>query len=200
MQLKSVLFCVLSLFVFVSVHPVIAAPSDDPCVLPPRLRDKISKEYPDRHIITLADLDDYDRESFLQNHRGRCPGIVKVNFYGDGNPTWALVLISGENPKRIAELVVAHHMANRWETRCMEKTDGTPVVWSEGPGKYEDISGGKTIRAKYPVVVFCGYESWAIVYAWTGKEAEKIWISDWVLHPSAVFFLQTHNSFPAALI
>ncbi len=67
---------------------------------------------------------------------------------------------------------------SRWEARTLETTDGTPVVWSEGPGKYDGISDPKTIRAKYPVVVFCGYGSWTIVYAWTGKEVEKTWTSD----------------------
>jgi hypothetical protein len=69
-------------------------------------------------------------------------------------------------------------MANAWESRSLEATDRTPVVWSADPGKYDDISDRKTIRATYPVVVFCGYESWAIVYAWAGREVEKIWISD----------------------
>jgi hypothetical protein len=147
MRLKSVLFCALSLFPFITIQAVIAAPFDDRCALPPGLDDEISKKYPARHTVTLADLDDYRRESFRQDHGCRCPGLVKLNFYGDGNPTWALVLISGENPKRKAELVVAHQLADRWETRSLETTDGTPVVWSEGPGKYDDISGRKTIRA-----------------------------------------------------
>ncbi|MGA9594450.1 MAG: hypothetical protein WBS18_15230, partial [Candidatus Acidiferrales bacterium] len=53
-----------------------------------------------------------------------------------------------------------------------------PVVWSQPPGEYRDVYGKKTIRATNQVIVFCGYESWAILYAWTGKEVEKIWISD----------------------
>ena len=126
----------------------------------------------------MADLDEYDRKLFRKDHGTRCPGLVKINFYSDGNPTRAFVLISGENPKRKAELVVARHTADKWETRFLETTDGTPVVWSEGPGKYDGMSDPKTIRAKYPVIVFCGYESWAILYAWTGKEVEKTWISD----------------------
>jgi len=73
---------------------------------------------------------------------------------------------------------VARHIADKWQTRSLETADGTPVVWSEGPGKYDGMSDPMTIRAKYPVIVFCGYESWAILYAWTGKEIEKTWISD----------------------
>jgi hypothetical protein len=178
MRLKYVLIYALGLYVFVLIQVVTAASPNDRCALPPDLGEEISKEYPGTHLLTLADLDEYDRKLFRKDHGTRCPGLVKVNFYGDGKPTWAFVLISGENPKRKAELVVARQIANGWETRSLETTDGTPVVWREGPGKYDGISDPKIIRAKYPVIVFCGYGSWAILYAWTGKEVEKTWISD----------------------
>jgi hypothetical protein len=60
----------------------------------------------------------------------------------------------------------------------MAVTRRFPVVWREGPGKYRDVYGEKTIRATHSVVVLAEYESWAILYAWTGKGIEKIWISD----------------------
>jgi hypothetical protein len=129
-------------------------------------------------LVTLADLDDYDRKLFQKDHGSRCPGLVKVDFYGDGKPTLALVFISGENPKRTAELVVARRVGDTWQTRSLETTDGTPVVWREGPGRYDGMSEPNTIRAKNRVVVFCGYGSWAILYAWTGKKVVKTWISD----------------------
>lgn len=131
-------------------------------------------------MVRLVDLDDYDRKLYEKDHGSRCPGLVRVNFYGDQKPTWALVLISGENPKRKAELVVARQVDSDWEVRSLEITDGTPVVWSERPGKYEGLyeENEKTIHAAHSVIVFCGYESWAILYAWNGKAVEKVWISD----------------------
>jgi hypothetical protein len=87
-------------------------------------------------------------------------------------------LIAGEGTKQKAELVVARKVGNDWETRSLETTDGTPVVWREGPGTYDGMNEEKPIRAKNPVIVFCGYGSWAILYAWTGTEAKKIWLSD----------------------
>jgi len=74
---------------------------------------------------------------------------------------------------------VAHQVAGGWEIRTLDVTDGTPVVWRDGPGKYEGLYyEEKTIRAQWPVIVFCGLESWAVVFAWTGKEVEKVQISD----------------------
>jgi hypothetical protein len=103
--------------------------------------------------------------------------LVKVDFYGDGKPTWALVLFNSSRKK--SALVVVHRL-EKWEFQMLEPwgAGGVPVVWREEPGKYDDIYGTKTIRAAYPVIVYCGYESWAIVYGWTGKNVEKVWISD----------------------
>jgi hypothetical protein len=151
---------------------------NDRCDDPPGLRDALSKKYPGTSVLSLADLDDYDRKLFQKDHHSRCPGLVKLDFYGDGKPTWALVLIAGEKSKRKAELVVAQQAGEGWELRSLDTADGTPVVWRQGPGKYQGMSGPATIQARNQVIVFCGYESWAILYAWTGKEVVKTWLSD----------------------
>lgn len=167
----------VSLYLFVANQQVFASPGD-PCALPSGLRDELSKKHPESRLVSLADLTEFDRKLFQKDHGTHCPGVARVNFYGDGKPTWALVLISGENPKRKAELVVARQVEDRWEIRSLDTTDGTPVVWREGPGKYDGMSEPNTIRAKNPVIVFCGLESWAIVYIWTGKKVEKVQVSD----------------------
>ena len=148
------------------------------CVTPASLQTVISQRYPAFHIVTQQDLEAYDRKLFRHDFGARCPGLVQVNFYGDGTPTWAVVLISGDNPHRKAELVVAHRAALEWELRSLESTDGNPVVWRDSPGKYDDVYGEKTIRAAYPVIVFVGYGSWAVLYSWTGKEVVDVQLSD----------------------
>src|SRR5712664_2119777 len=96
MRLKPVLMCVAILCSFVLVSSVTATSSNDRCALPPDLRDEISRKYPCTRVVSLADLSEYKRKLFQKDHGARCPGLVKVNFYGDGNPTYALVLIAGE--------------------------------------------------------------------------------------------------------
>lgn len=178
MRKKAALALSLTLCLFGLIQIATGASSNARCALPPDLRDEISKQYPGTHIVTLADLDEYDRRLFHKDHATQCPGLIKVDFYGDGKPTWAFVLISGENPKRKVVLIVARDVGDKWETRTLETTDGTPVVWSEGPGTYEDIYGEKTIRAIHSVILFVGYGGWAVVYAWTGKGVEKVWLRD----------------------
>lgn len=173
----------LAFLLLVTAKVAIAGPADS-CALPQGLNTKIAAQFPDAHVISLGDLDDYDKKLYKKDHGLQCPGLVKVNFYGDQKPTWAVVLISGEArqaPRHLkAQLLVARKLESDWEIRSLEVTDGTPVVWREPPGKYEGLyeDNTKTIRSRTPVIVFCGYESWAIVYAWTGKDVEKVWVSD----------------------
>lgn len=177
MRLKSVLICAVSLYLF-AANQLTAAQSR--CALPAGLSEAISKKYLGASVVALTDLDEYNRKLFQKDHGTRCPGLVKVNFYGDGKPTWALVLKVGEGSKRKAELVLARRLGDDWEVRSLDSSDTAPmpVVWRQGPGKYDGMSEPTTIRAKNPVIVLCGYGSWAILYAWTGKEVEKTWISD----------------------
>jgi hypothetical protein len=179
MQRKSRMTWMMTFCLFVFSQAVAAGPPPDRCEYPPGLSDETSKKYPGTHLVTLADLTEYNRKLYKKDHGTRCPGLVRVNFYGDGKPTWALVLVAGEVGKRKTELVVAHQVGNDWEFRSLETSDGTPVVWRQGPGKYVGMyQEEKSIRAKNPVVVLCWYGSSAILYAWTGTEVQKVWLSD----------------------
>jgi hypothetical protein len=177
-RLKTLLFCVVTVYLLSGLQAVANEQTKDSCAFPPGLGEEISKVYATSKLVSLADLDEHDRKLFQKEHGNRCPGLTRVDFYGDGKSTWALALIAGENPQRKAHLVVAHQTDRGWEIRSLETADGTPVVWSMNPGKYTDVYGKKTVVATHPAIVFCGYESWAILYAWTGKNAEKVWLSD----------------------
>jgi hypothetical protein len=172
MALSAVGFC---LFVFVQV--AVAAPQngDGECNLPRGLQREIATKYPGRKLVTLSDLQEDDRGFFQKDHGNSCPGLVKVDFYGDGRPTLALVLITEDN----SELIVAHQVGDSWKTAVLGKGGpSVPVVWSLPPGEYTDVYGTKKIRATRPVIVFFEYEAWGILYAWTGNAVKKIWIAD----------------------
>jgi hypothetical protein len=168
--LAAVGFC-LSVFIQVAA----ALPQNRECDLPQDLQREIASKYSGMKVVTLSDLQEDDRAFFQKDHGNSCPGSVKVNFYGDGNPTLALVLIANEK----SELIVAHQVGESWRSTVLE-TGGpsVPVVWSLPSGKYTDVYGKKTIRATRPVIVFFQYEAWGILYAWTGNAVSKIWIAD----------------------
>ncbi|MGB8592994.1 MAG: hypothetical protein WA674_08420 [Candidatus Acidiferrales bacterium] len=178
MRLKAIIvpaFCLL-----VSGRVVVAGPPTA-CSLPGDLQREIAIKYPGERVVGLSDLEEDDRGFFQKDHDDACPGVVKVDFYGDGQPTLALVLSKMDRSKEPTELVVAHLVGQRWKTAVLG-TGGpspyAPVVWSQPAGQYEDIDGRKTIRATRPVIVFSKYESWAILYAWTGSRVSKIWLQD----------------------
>jgi hypothetical protein len=150
------------------------------CDLPQDLKREIAAKFPHSRLVSLSDLDDDDRVFFQKDHGNACPGLVKVDFYGDGKPTLALVLLTSDRVKNRANLIVAHQLGKRWTMRILGTADAVPapVVWSQTPGGYRDVHGGKEIRAARPVVIFNRYEAWAILYYWTGNSLRKIWLMD----------------------
>jgi hypothetical protein len=157
-----------------------ATPSRAPergCKLRSGLRREVLLKYPGSTVVNREDLSAYDEQLFERDHTKSCPGLVQVDFYGDRKPTWAIVLLRQSNKK--ADLVLAQYSGN-WKFQLLDSADAAPVpvVWREKPGKYEDVYGRKTLSATRSAVVFCGYESWSIVYAWTGRKVEKIRTSD----------------------
>jgi hypothetical protein len=125
---------IIAFFVcFVSLVKLGVAATNDACVLPQGLDARIASKFPDAHIVTLADLYDDHKKLYQKDHDDSlCPGLVMVNFYGDGKPTSALVLFSGKDPLHMrAELLVARKLASgwensfrrdhRWNTCCLER-------------------------------------------------------------------------------
>ena len=166
------------LYLLAFVQVATAESSQGACVYPPGLLDVISTKYPDTTLVTLRDLSQDNKKLFQKEHGSRCPGLVRVNFYGDGKPTWALVLLSKDGQK--TQLIVARQIGKDWEIRLLQVADAAPVpvVWREGPGKYEGMSEPSTVVSPNPVIILCGYGSWSILYAWTGKEVAKLQITD----------------------
>ncbi len=161
------------------LFPHVAAAADKTCDLPQDLQAEVSRKYQGQKIVSLSDLDDYDRGLFQKDHSGACPGLVSVDFYGDGKPTLALALIPKDGAKGKAMLVVAHRVGESWRATLLDTArDSVPVVWKQDPGEYQDVYHEKKLLAPKPVIVFCGYEAWAILYAWRDGRVTKIWLSD----------------------
>lgn len=173
---KSSAIFVIALWVFTSAVKLSA--SSDPCALPKDLQALIEREYAGSKIVTLTDLNEDDRKLFQKEHADACPGLARVDFYGDGKPTVALALTAGSEANRKTKLVLAHNNGEAWKTMTLDKADGrAPVVWSDKPGESKGVYQHK-IRATRPVIVFCGYSSWAILYAWMNNKIAKIWLRD----------------------
>lgn len=179
--MKSIAAPVAALCLLASVQLVAAAPADHACNLPEGLQREIAAQYPGAKLVSLSDLEEDDRGFFQKDHGDACPGLTKVDFYGDGKATFALVLRRKSGAGGRMDLVVAHDVEHRWRLTVLDTGGASPyapAVWSQPPGEYHDVYGKKAIRASRPVVVFCKYESWAILYAWTGSRVVKMWLQD----------------------
>jgi hypothetical protein len=170
---------VLTLSLFLPLQLIASGPSSDGCDLPSDLQREVTRKHPGTRLVSFSDLGEEDRRLYQKDHGDACPGLAKVDFYGDGKPTFALALITRSESKATTELVLAHQVEAVWRTRTLDKADGpVPVVWSDKPGKYADVDGEKKIRATRPVIIFCRYSAWAVLYAWTNNRVAKIWLAD----------------------
>jgi hypothetical protein len=173
--------CRLFLFAFIlsTTANFARARETDPCTLPSGLDAKIAAKHPTAHVVRVRDLSEDNGKLYAKDHGASCPGLIKIDFYGDGNPTWAIALISGDDPRQLkSHLVVARHQDSGWDIRTLATAIGIPVVWKERAGEYKDIYGQKTIRSTSPVLVLCYYSSSTTVYAWDSKKVEEIWLQD----------------------
>jgi hypothetical protein len=139
------------------------------------LGEQLSKMYPSRKVVELRDLVLEDREWFQRAHGNECPGLVRIDFYGDGRPTWALALMAGHGPKAKADLVVAHQVDRNWEIVLLDTADEpAPVVWSEPSGEYrrqDDSCDPSSDR-------LCGLRELGNPLRWNGKRMQKTWLAD----------------------
>lgn len=78
---------------FLATIPQVSfAQQKDPCTLPSGLQRVVAHEFPGAKLITLSNLNEDHKKFYVKDHGNDCPGLTKVDFYGDGNPTWAMAL------------------------------------------------------------------------------------------------------------
>jgi hypothetical protein len=168
----------IALWLFVFAFPASGQSPANVCVLPKSLQDKVTAKYPGAKVVTVSDLNEDDQHFFEKDHPGACPGLVKVDFYGDTRPTFALELIERDKAGPKTKLVMARQIGGEWKFVLLEETGGNPpVVWSDKPGEHQGVYGDK-LRAAHSVIIWQGYESWAVLYAWNGRKIEHIQLVD----------------------
>src|SRR5215472_4306634 len=113
-----------------------------------------SRNIPGAKVITESDLDADDRQFFQKDHHGACPGLIKVDFYGDGKPIFGLELITGSQAGPNIKLVIARQIGLNWNLLFLARTRrNAPVIWSDKPG---DIKASGTISSMQPIVLSFG--------------------------------------------
>jgi hypothetical protein len=150
------------------------------CNIPEIISQKVETAYLGYEVVKPKHLKKDDLKMFKKDHGNNCPGFIKVDFFGTGEPTYALLLRNKQKKINYKLIVITKNkIRDDWEIiELGEKIDDASVIWKEPPGEYEGVLDGKKIKAKYPVIILVGYESWAIVFSWTGHDVVKVWVSD----------------------
>jgi hypothetical protein len=162
--------------------PPLRAERECAALLPRPLEQALGRRFPAAAVLTLEQLDPTEKSLFTQQEGPRCPGVVHLDFFGDRTDTYGIVIVTGDGDSRRALLVLAsrRRTALPWQLQTLESFSdpGLPTLTREQPGLYEDVYGEKTIRARGEALLLVGWESWAILYAWTGKTIDKVWLAD----------------------
>jgi hypothetical protein len=145
------------------------------CELTPSLRDQLSGAFPGWKVVDRGDLAESDWTLFQRDHPKACPGQASIKLYGDAKPTVALSLARTGRGRLV---LAREHSPRRWQFEVLEDGNEAGVLWAVGPGKYQDVHDGRQLTIVNEGLVWCGYESWAILYSVVGGKIDKIWLAD----------------------
>jgi hypothetical protein len=159
--------------------------ADEECanLFPADLAGSLGRTFAGAHVLTLGELDAEARAAFEKSEGHRCPGIAHVDFFGNKTEAYGILLITGSGQQTRAHLLLASRKgtSSPWKIRTLETGGGPsdlPFLGKTTPGEYEDVYGDKTIQAKGEALVWVQGNVVVIVYAWTGKDVDKVWLRD----------------------
>lgn len=161
----------LSVYICLAVYSSADAAPRRHCseTIPTAVKKIIYDRYPDFHIRTKKD----------STHG--CPGIVKVDFYGDGRAVYAVVIQKDRDDKGIQQdgkLLLASRESQGWKVEILEDEGDAGSVWHAPGEEFSDMYQGRTIAAKGDMIIYFWYESSAVGYGWTGEKIETVQLAD----------------------
>ncbi len=137
--------------------------------IPTAVQKNIHDRYSDFHIRTKKD----------STHG--CPGIVKVDFYGDGRAVYAVVIQKDHDEREMQQdgkLLLASREGKGWKVEILEDEGNPGSLWHAPADKFVGMHEGRTAAAKGDIIVYFGYESWERAYGWTEEKIEWVQLSD----------------------
>ncbi|MFY9551760.1 MAG: hypothetical protein WAU32_11455 [Thermoanaerobaculia bacterium] len=149
--------------------------------LPPSLADQLRRQYPGYSLVTEALLDPHDREAYQKDHPNGCPGVARLDFYGDGGAAYAVLLVRPSRAPREALLLVARSASEApWAFRKLGRVDigAVPVIYSLPAGQYWSADASEHAEFKGEVVAEVAFEAWSSIFGWTGSRVKSIVTSD----------------------
>lgn len=77
-----------------AVRAALARRPSHACDLPQSLQSEIARKDPGATVVSLRDVSEDDVKFFRADQGGAYPGFARGNFFGDGKPALAVVLLT----------------------------------------------------------------------------------------------------------
>jgi hypothetical protein len=156
-----------------------------PCenvTLPDEANAVLKARFPGLQIVTLADLDQDERQAWSTAHPGMCPGIASGKFDPAHKITYAVSLFRPLGNYRYREaLVLLTQEEGKYFASILspesEVTAHVYVVWQQSAGAFKDAETGKRVRAVWPIITYEAIEAGATAYYWQGSEFKSFVLS-----------------------
>ncbi len=169
-----------------TAHSAPTGKPQDPCsmALPRNVASNLKALFPEWSIVHQRLLRPDDRRQFASQNPGKCAGVARGDFFGDGTDAFAILLTRFRGDRRLILIAVARILtpdAGPW----VQIVDGydtnrldVPLLIVGEAGEYENVYGDDKLTARFPVFHLIHPEASETVFIWTGHYFGKIWLSD----------------------
>jgi hypothetical protein len=156
----------------------------DPCgnILPKPLKELLKTTYPEYRVVNLSMLGGLHQSFYLKDNKKGCPGVTKVRFFNKSKFDYAIVITKGTKPEVLINVLLAKKgVDTAWDLTTLEaNVNGTSAVMTLPPNKYtgDGEEGVRTLDRQNEAIFVVYYESSSLVYAFTERGIEHVWLSD----------------------
>jgi len=144
--------------------------------LPQQIRTKLEKNYADWQPERVENLYEDDRPLWTKAHPDDCPGIAIGHFESKAELSYALLLISRPDRKRLGFRLVVFsrtgpsalyvpHLVTDWNIGLFYQGSGQAIS-TVPPGHYEEAIGPKKVRTDLDAISLEDFEKGIAVYYW----------------------------------
>ena len=154
-----------------------------PCdlmMLPEQLQASLATDYAGWRPVTPNMLESSDRQTWIENYSKECPGIIKGRFTDTGEG-YVLNLLKVEGGKTHQQVVYFQEHEKGDIGRVLLKPQATSIVLVIrlfAPGKYKDLTSGKSLAIATDTIGLSQIDAGTVVYYWDGAAFRRIVTSE----------------------
>lgn len=157
-----------------------AASGCDRKCLPSEIEEYLENNFGEWRVVRLEDLLPEDKQLFLKQHPDDCPGFTSGAYRCSDSQSFAVVILSSDNPPR-AKLLAFDHVGESYEATTLweiPNVSNIPVVFTMPPGAYLSWERDEEVTTECPVIFYVHYEASAWMFYWSKGKWRELQISE----------------------